>query len=334
MASRQRVLLIEDSDEYSILFKAWLEQFPGVECVYCEDGVQGALMVRSSEWDLVISDIELPGMSGFDLLATLKSGTPWTQIAVVTAHQRFEYAVQAVKLADAMLVKPMQRAEFVATVEKLLRTAIAKRRERARCVLAIGAHPDDVEIGCGGTLARFRAEGAQVVVLTLTGGEAGGGESTRREESLHAAELLGATLHMGDLPDRAVDSGPATIGLIEKTLGLYTVTHVFTHSRHDGHQDHRNAHAASVVACRSVPNLFCYQAPSTTVEFQPNYYVEIEPFLGQKLAAIQAHASQSAQRSYLSAEMITATARYWGRFCGYGLAEPFDAIRVTQRSIA
>jgi LmbE family N-acetylglucosaminyl deacetylase/CheY-like chemotaxis protein len=334
MSTPLRVLLIEDSEEYAILFKAWLEQIPGVECVRCADGVEGAFLVRSSAWDMVVSDIELPGMSGIDLVGALKATTPWTQVVIVTAHQRFDYALQAVRLADAMLVKPIQRTEFMELADKLLRVALEKRRSRARCVFAIGAHPDDVEIGCGGTLARFAAEGADVVILTLTGGEAGGGSDVRRRESSLAAELLGAKLHMGNLPDRAVDAGSATISLIEDTLSRYQVTHVFTHSRYDGHQDHRNSNAASIVACRSIPNLFCYQAPSTTVEFQPNYYVEIEPFLEKKLAAIDAHASQASQRTYLAADMIRSTARYWGRFCGYGLAEPFDAIRVTQSSLA
>jgi CheY-like chemotaxis protein len=167
-------LLIEDSEEYAILFKAWLKQIPGVECVRCADGVEGAFLVRSSAWDMVVSDIELPSMSGIDLVGALKATTPWTQVVIVTAHQRFDYALQAVRLADAMLVKPIQRTEFMELADKLLRVALEKRRSRARCVFAIGAHPDDVEIGCGGTLARFAAEGADVVILTLTGGEAGG----------------------------------------------------------------------------------------------------------------------------------------------------------------
>ena len=73
-----------------------------------------------------------------------------------------------------------------------------------RSVLAIGAHPDDIELGCGGTIARHVAVGDQVAMLVVTRGEVGPGEVLQRvEEQRRAAEVLGvSTLLWGnDIPD-------------------------------------------------------------------------------------------------------------------------------------
>jgi LmbE family N-acetylglucosaminyl deacetylase len=194
-------------------------------------------------------------------------------------------------------------------------------------VLAIGAHPDDVEIGCGGTLAKHRDRGDALLIVTLSRG-ANGGEAPRRgDEARLAARRLGAALDLRDLPDGSIGDGVETIRILEAAIRAFAPTHVYTHSRDDTHQDHRAVHAATLVAARGVPNVYCYQSPSSTVEFRPQRFVDIAAYMDEKLALIALHASQARRRANLAPDLIIATARYWGRYAGYGLAEPLVVLR-------
>lgn len=205
----------------------------------------------------------------------------------------------------------------------------SERRRTAdpRRVLAIGAHPDDVEIGCGGTLAKHRDRGDALLILTLSHGVHGGGAAQRVHEAQLAARRLGANLDLRDLPDGAIGEGRETIQLLEAVIAAFAPTQVYTHSRDDTHQDHRAVHAATAVAARGVPNLYCYQSPSSTVAFQPQRFVDISAYMDEKLALIGLHASQSERRANIQPDLIRATARYWGRYAGYCLAEPLIVLR-------
>ncbi len=196
-------------------------------------------------------------------------------------------------------------------------------------ILAIGAHPDDVEIGVGGILLRHRAAGDSVNILTLTGGEAGGEPGVRGREAEHAAELLGARLFHTDLEDTSlsVSDGGVMIGAISDVIREVEPTVIYTHTLLDVHQDHRNVHRGTLVAARGVPRIFCYQAPSTTVEFQPTRFMAIDDFIDRKLEVIRAYASQATTRGYLDEELTRATARYWARFTRGRYVEPLEVVR-------
>lgn len=323
-----RILLIEDSPEQALLVRHWLEKWGVGEVVHAPDGASGAQFAEYGTWDLVVSDIELPGILGLDLVQIVKSANPWTPVLLITGHPKMEYAVQAVyNRADAILFKPLDYGHFMEQVARLIAEGQQKRQNEQKTVLAIGAHPDDVEIGCGGALLRHNSEGDRVVILTLTGGEFGGRKSLRVVESENAARLIGAELFMGELRDTQVSEGPETIGLIESTIRAVNPTHIYTHTPNDAHQDHRNCYRATIVAARNVPNVYCYQAPSTTIDFRPTMFIEMGAFLEQKIQSIRAYGTQTAIRPYLKDDLITATARYWGRFSGYGMAEPMEVIR-------
>lgn len=193
-------------------------------------------------------------------------------------------------------------------------------------MLAIGAHPDDVEIGVGGALLAHGTAGHAVTILTMSRGAEGGDTDLRVAESQLAAGLLGARLFMEDLEDTRIPSGHPTVGLIERVLAIVRPTTLYTHSHNDTHQDHRAVHEATMVAARSVPRISCYQAPSATVDFRPNRFVPIGDHLDGKLEAIGAFASQ-ADRSYLHPDMVGSTARYWGRFAHATHAEALEVIR-------
>lgn len=196
-----------------------------------------------------------------------------------------------------------------------------------RRVLAIGAHPDDIEYACGGTLLKHRRRGYEVMLVTLSNGERGGATDARRQEAARASELLGASLELLAFPDSEIPSDVRTVSAIESVVRAFAPTHVYTHSIHDTHQDHRAVHVAATVAVRSVPNLYCYQSPSATVDFRPAMFVDIAPFLEVKLALIDTFQSQIARRDTFDHDVIRSIARYWGRFAGYRLVEPFEVVR-------
>ncbi len=195
-----------------------------------------------------------------------------------------------------------------------------------RRILAIGAHPDDVEIGCGGALAKYRAMGDEVRILTLSRGAVGGNAAIRAQEATRAAGILGATLQLADLPDTRISDGFATIEIIKAAIQSFSPTHVYTHSSHDAHQDHRSTHAASVVAARGVSNVYAYQSPSSTVDFRPTHFVDIADCIDKKIEALGAHESQVTRSASLQLDFIVATAMYWGRYMGHSMVEPMEVV--------
>lgn len=327
-ATRRRVLLVEDDIDQAQLLRRWLESTGLYHVAHAASGPDGQAMIRDSDWDIVVSDIQLPGMSGLDLLRISKDLLPYTPTLLITAYESIEYALDAIRgRADDFLLKPLARAPFLAKVAELVDKGIAERRMHCSIVLAIGAHPDDVEIGCGGIILRHRSQGDHVAVLTLSGGEHGGAVSERVEEARRAADILGAELFLGTLRDAAISEGRDTISLIETAVRDVQPTIVYTHSLQDGHQDHRSVHRATVVACRGIASLYCYQAPSSSIDFRPTKFVEIGEFMDRKVDAIGAYRSQIVKRPYLRETLLRATAEYWGRFAGYGIVEPLEVMR-------
>jgi LmbE family N-acetylglucosaminyl deacetylase len=196
-------------------------------------------------------------------------------------------------------------------------------------VLAIGAHPDDVELGCGGALLAHRARGDSISLLTMTIGEHGPqADQSRVLEQTEAAKLLGARLFWGDFLDGAVPEGRAATVLIDAVIAEVEADVVYTHSPRDTHQDHRATSIASLAAGRRVSRVLMYEAP-TSQDFVPSLYVDIGPFLEGKLSAIRAHDSQVLKNRLVDLEAVAAQARYRGfeARLHHGYAEAFAVAR-------
>lgn len=278
-------------------------------------------------YDLVAVD---PAISsgGFALLKYIKDNYRWTETLIATHNQEPQFLRKAIGCGvDGLLFRPAGSAEFVEQALLLAREASARRRRQQKRVLAIGAHPDDVEIGCGGALAAHYDEYDLLHILTLSRGAAGGDTNIRMAEARNAAAMVGAQLKLENLRDTGIDAGAETISIIEAAIGELQATHVYTHSNEDTHQDHRAVHAASLVAARGVPNLYCYQSPSSTMDFKPHRFVDITHYIDRKIDLIGAHKSQVDCMESIQPDMILSTARYWGRFAGHVLAEPLQIVR-------
>lgn len=196
-------------------------------------------------------------------------------------------------------------------------------------VLAVGAHPDDVELDCGGALAAHSAAGDQVTVLVLTNGSSGPGPvSERIHEQEEAAKALGAQLMWGDLPDGAVSNHERiALRLVEDALSLTGATRLYTHAPGDSHQDHRAAALLSFGAARNLREVLSFDSPSSR-DFRANLYIDISDTLETRLEALTCHASQVVASRRVDLDFVRAQARYRGGLVHTCAAEGFAVERM------
>lgn len=206
---------------------------------------------------------------------------------------------------------------------------IAKPSPKPMKILALGAHPDDIEIACGGSLAKLCDEGHTIVGLIVSGGECGGNSSFRRREAMKGAEFLGINrVEIMDFPDTRLDNFVLEISQqIEIVVNELKPDIVFTHSIHDIHQDHRAVHYATMRACRNLGTILCYESPSITQYFQPNVFVNIEQYVDIKIESIREHEDQN-KKSYVQPEQVYGKAIFRGIQAKLKQAEGFEAIRI------
>ncbi|GLJ77561.1 response regulator [Leifsonia poae] len=328
---KYRVCVIEDDPDVALYMKTVLEKRADAVVLAITAPAIALQSIAEFEPDVVITDIEMPGISGLDLLKSLRASHPGMPVVVMTAHVSVDYAVSALRAqADEFLTKPIASADLVSIVNRLAEQGRTRKAAQApQVVLAIGAHPDDVEIGVGGILSAHRDAGNDVVILTLSRGARGGDANDRQHESLAAAELLGARLFLEDLEDTRISAADPTVSIIERVVAEVRPDIVYTHSAHDRHQDHRAVHSATLVATRSVRTVCCYQSPSATIDYRPTRFVPIDGFTESKLALIDCFRSQTELRAYLEPDFVLATARYWSRFGGGTNCEPLEVIKDT-----
>lgn len=274
--------------------------------------------------DAVVSP---PEVAALREIRTLTPGVPF----VVVHRQAASVTPPGVSmLVDVTLVAPTDE-ELVSTVaSRALLGREARRRSRPAVVLAIGAHPDDVEIGVGGTLAAHARAGDEIAILTMSHGGRGGDADARAAEAAASAAVVGARLFLEDLVDTEMTSSGETVRRIERVVREVGPSIVYVHSVHDRHQDHRAVHEATRVAARPVPMIACYQSPSSTVEFAPNRFVEIDAVLDVKLRMLACFASQG-RRDYMAPERVRITAEYWSRFGPGSMNEPLEVVRDNLR---
>lgn len=324
---KTRILIVEDDPFLVMLLSRWLQAEPQFEVVVTEDGERGRQLALNERFDILLTDIHLPGVSGIELATQSKAVAPERVTLLMTAEESVANAMAALRLhVDDLLFKPVSSASLLATLRGAAAKIRAQRESRARVVMAIGAHPDDVEIGCGGLLIGHRQSGDRVIILTLSCGAQGGAAELRAQEAARAALAMDADLLLADLEDTRISEGPDTISVISEAISRNSPSIIYTHTAHDVHQDHRNTHRATLVAARGIPSVFCYQSPSSTIDFHPTCFVDISAHLDRKVEVLAAYATQ-AERRYLAPEVLRATAYYWGRFGSANAVEPLEVVR-------
>ena len=326
-----RALVLEDDPDTAEFLRIVLEQHGGMRVDVVGTTERALEALRASTYDVLVTDIQLPGRSGLELLPEVRRLDPGMAVIVVTAFATVDNAVGALReAADEFLVKPVPASVVVERALDLAARAREQRAEARQRVLAVGAHPDDVEIGVGATLAAHAAAGDEIVILTLSGGAVGGATPTvRHAEAAAAAAVVGARLVHLDFPDTHLDPASGVITAVEEVIADVRPDRVYTHGVHDRHQDHRAVHDAVEIAARQVPSVWCFQSPSSTVAFAPTRFVDVDGFIETKLRMLAAYSSQS-HREYMQADIVRATARYWGRFSPAREVEPLETVRASE----
>lgn len=194
-------------------------------------------------------------------------------------------------------------------------------------VLAVGAHPDDIELGCGGALLAHRARGDDITLLVMTTGEEGPQDARSRiREQEDAASTLGATLLWGGFPDGAVPGDRSAVNVVQDAMDLSGADVVYGHTGSDTHQDHRATSAAVLAAARRARRVLLFESP-TSVDFAPSVYLDIAAHVDGKVDLLRAHMSQVLKNGLVDLEALEAQARYHGFRARVRYAEAFETER-------
>lgn len=199
-------------------------------------------------------------------------------------------------------------------------------------ILAIGAHPDDIEVGCSGTLAKYAQNGHDIYLLVMTEGHMGGEGAIRKKEQTKSAKILKPReLIWGAYKDTLLSPHMnQMVHDIEAVLKKIAPEFIFVHHEDDTHQDHRSLAKATISATRYVRNVLFYEGP-TTQNFSPTIFVNIKETLEMKIAMLLAHHSH-VEKTNIEGLSITDVVRSTAVFRGIQgrvqFAEAFLPLRL------
>lgn len=207
-------------------------------------------------------------------------------------------------------------------------------------ILFVGAHPDDIEVGCGGTVVEHIKNGDDVFALIATDGEQGLSKykkgHNRLEETTNALTLSGIKdsnlifLHLSDT--QIWKERHLLLDSLEKTFEKYNIDRVYTHTDKSYHQDHV---AVNEETLRSLRNdrkidILAYETNGSTKPiFLPSYFVDIGDALSTKLDMLNCHRSQT-DKFTNNCELIVALARFrasQAKLLSY--VEAFEVVRMS-----
>jgi LmbE family N-acetylglucosaminyl deacetylase len=201
--------------------------------------------------------------------------------------------------------------------------------EKGGTVLAFGAHPDDLEIGAGGLLARLSADGADVTMAVVA---VPNNFDVRKQEARAGADVVGADLMVlfDDKPVRVEDIPMyELVRRFDQLVGDLHPDLVITHSANDLHWDHGLVHKATISALRRTPcDLLAYlSSPEMNAHARcvGECFADVSTSIDTKLNAIKCHQSQLSKFDLESSRDL---ARAMGRISGYEYAEAYQVLRV------
>lgn len=208
-------------------------------------------------------------------------------------------------------------------------------------ILAIGAHLDDIEIACGGTLAKAIQAGHEVKVLIMSKsgytnkeGRVQRSDEVAVHEGMEALHTLGLSdIEILDFPTKDIPFRSDVVNAIDVRMSAFNPDIIFTHHPFDTHQAHEGVAKATIAAARRKNTVFFYEpiTPSgrSYVPFKPSLYVDIESTLDKKIASLKCHKSEY---NKFGAEDWIEGVRCRCGFRGYEIgkkfAEAFEILRL------
>lgn len=200
-------------------------------------------------------------------------------------------------------------------------------------VLALGAHPDDVELGCAGTLILARKAGVETHAAVMSHCEDEAPPTKpdlRMDEFLRASEVTGAAPHSYRLPNRELPEHRRDVmGILERLQEDLRPDLVFIPFLEDPHQDHSTVATAAVRTFRRNETILQYEILRYgSHSFTPSLFVDVTDVLEAKLAALRCYESQLKARAYFDEESFRSLARTRGAQSGCPYAEGFVLYRM------
>lgn len=332
------VLLIDDNPEDVAFLTALIER-AGLEVTSAAEGDVGAALIVSQKWALAIVDLLLPGKDGVEIIQAGRKEHPDLPIIIVSGSSNASLLDAAFRAgADCHLAKPVEPQELLNQITALLEDAepgaageqqprasepAPAVTERPPAVVAVGASPGDVEMGCGGVLCRHMGEGHRIFIVNLAGG--GDSQSPIAASANLAADLLEAqmenigieTPHIVD-----VDAATSTLGKVFEAAGPAIL---YLPSASSGRAASAEGHRLALAAAEGIPNVLAYQDPWATVHFQPQLFMDLAPHIKRKLQLVGLYDKLGLNN--VGTDLMKATATFWGRFSDPALAEPLEVIR-------
>lgn len=207
-------------------------------------------------------------------------------------------------------------------------------------ILAIGAHFDDVELGCGGALAAHAARGDEVYVFvaTVSGFTNQYDQSVRssagaRTEAEEAMRILGVNqMFCGDFKTLEVEFVDSLNIQILRLVEELEIEQVYAHWTGDIHHDHQAVARASLHSCRHVPRLLMYRSNwyHSTRDFRGNFYIDITDTWNVKEQAIRAHNSEMERTGAKWINFFRNEAENAGQRIGVLYAEVYEVVKWLQ----
>lgn len=207
----------------------------------------------------------------------------------------------------------------------------------SKTIIAFGAHPDDLEIGMGGTIAKLSAMGynVQPIIATLPNFVKSDTKEGRKSESILAAKAMGCKSPIFlDLSPEKMVFGRKLVTLIDSLITEHKPDSVFTQWYGDSHQDHQILTSSVISACRNQNNLFMYETtiPGGITEnsFRPQLFVDITETIDTKKNALECFQSQFIRCGEIWIQGVIGRCSYRGYQVDAKYAEAFEVVKVTK----
>ncbi|HET8858163.1 MAG TPA: PIG-L family deacetylase [Nitrososphaeraceae archaeon] len=204
-------------------------------------------------------------------------------------------------------------------------------------ILVFGAHPDDLEIGMGGTISKLTTLGYKVimVIATLPNFTSADKKDERKLEAQSSATILGCTTpNFLDLPPEEIIFGRRMVNLIDSLIKKYNPSTVFTQWIGDSHQDHQILTQSVITASRDINNLYMYETTIpggiTEKSFRPQLYVDITKEMENKKKSLQCFKSQFPRCGPFWIDAIVGRSIYRGYQMNKKYAEAFEIVKTIQ----
>jgi len=207
-------------------------------------------------------------------------------------------------------------------------------------ILAIGAHFDDVELGCAGALARHVSNGDKVYVYIATvSGFSNPNNQTVRSNDVALAEgkkamgILGVELICGNFKTLEIEFVEALNIEIVRIVEDKKIDMVYTHWIGDIHHDHQAVAKASLHGCRHVPRMLMYRSNwyHSNLDFKGNFYIDITSHWAKKEETIRAHQSELERTRYKWLSFFKNESENAGQRIGVNYAEVFEVVKWLER---